>query len=117
MGRLQASLETLDDLLAGRHGEISDARRAETESLREQVAQSRATLRVELSGAGEAELRIDGEPIGALTGGQAREAAAENEGGGAAAHDRANTRSRRSTPSASRAFTRFGMLGRSPQIS
>jgi hypothetical protein len=65
-GRMSAAIETVDALLAGRYGELTEEQQREVESIREHVVASLVTVSIQVNGAAEARLLLDGEEAGEL---------------------------------------------------
>jgi len=72
-GETRASIELIDQLLAGRYGELNEERLAQARESREASVRDLATLRIQAEGAPEIEIRVDGELLARLHSGEQTE--------------------------------------------
>ncbi len=68
MGRVTESLATVEELLAGRHGPVPEARRSGPETLARELRASLATVTVTVDA--DVELRVDGEAVASASAGE-----------------------------------------------
>lgn len=72
-GETRASIELIDEILDGHHGELTEERLAQARESREASMQDLATLRIRAEGAPEIEIRVDGELVARVGDGEQTE--------------------------------------------